>query len=174
MSKKVRINQEIRDPEIRVIAEDGGNLGIMSGQEANSIARSRGLDLIEIAATSIPPVAKIMDFGKFSYLENKKQKLAKAKAVSTETKSIQVKVATGDHDLELKGKQASEFLKEGHKVKVELYLRGRAKYMGQAFQKERLDRVLKTITEPYKFADSYKQSPKGLMVVLERDTKKKN
>lgn len=126
------------------------------------------MDLIEISPTATPPVAKIMDFGKYQYVENKKQKVAKSKSHTTEVKSLQVKIGTGDHDLALKAKKASEWLKEGHRIKVDLYLTGRAKYMEMKFLTERLDRVLKLISEEYKVADSVKKGPKGLSVIIEK------
>ncbi|MBP6855106.1 MAG: translation initiation factor IF-3 [Candidatus Pacebacteria bacterium] len=167
-----RINNQIRAKELRVIDSENGNLGVLSFKEALDMAIERGMDLIEISPNANPPVAKIMDFGKYQYEQNKKQKKAKAGAKPTETKSIQVKIATGEHDLELKAKQASNWLKEGHRIKVELFLAGRAKFMADAFLRERLDRVLHLITEDYKVSESYKRGPKGITVTLERDTKK--
>ena len=167
-----RINNQIRAKELRVIDSENGNLGVLSFKEALDMAIERGMDLIEISPNANPPVAKIMDFGKYQYEQNKKQKKAKAGAKPTETKSIQVKRATGEHDLELKAKQASNWLKEGHRIKVELFLAGRAKFMADAFLRERLDRVLHLITEDYKVSESYKRGPKGITVTLERDTKK--
>lgn len=167
-----RINNQIRAKELRVIDSENGNLGVLSFKEALDMAIERGMDLIEISPNANPPVAKIMDFGKYQYEQNKKQKKAKAGAKPTETKSIQVKIATGEHDLELKAKQASNWLKEGHRIKVELFLSGRAKFMADAFLRERLDRVLHLITEEYKVSESYKRGPKGITVTIERDTKK--
>lgn len=141
--------------------------------EALKRAKDAGIDLIEITPNANPPIAKLMEFGKYQYLESKKQKKAKASSKATETKAIQVKIATGDHDLELKAKKASEWLKEGHRIKAELFLSGRAKYMNEQFLNERLDRVLKLITEPYKIAEPAKRGPKGIIVTIERDTKKK-
>ena len=109
-----------------------------------------------------------MDFGKYQYLENKKLKAAKANAKVSELKTLQVKVGTGDHDLELKALQASKFLKEGHRVKCDLFLRGRVKYMDFNFLKSRLERVLTLITEDYKVVDPIKKSMKGLTVIIER------
>ncbi len=106
-----RVNNQIRASEVRVILEDGQNLGVMQTVDAISLAREKGSDLIEISPNAVPPIAKIMDYGKFQYLENKKAKLAKSKTKPTETKSIQVKIGTGDHDLELKSQIASKFLK---------------------------------------------------------------
>ncbi len=163
-----RINNQIRAKELRVIGADNENLGLLSFKEALEAAQSKGLDLIEISPNANPPVAKIMDYGKFQYEANKKQKKAKAGAKASETKSIQVKIATGDHDLELKAKTASKWLKEGHRIKVELFLAGRAKYMDEKFLKERLDRLLHLITEEYKVSDPYKRGPKGLQLTIEK------
>ena len=148
--------------------EDGSNLGVISTQEALTRARDAGTDLIEISPFANPPVAKIMDFGKYQYLENKKQKAAKANSKVSELKTIQVKIGTGDHDLELKALNASKFLAEGHRVKIDLFLRGRAKYMEFNFLKERLERILTLISEEYKIVDSAKKSVKGLTIIIER------
>jgi len=148
--------------------EDGGNLGVVTFKVALDKAREAGLDLIEISPKAVPPVAKIMDYGKFQYAENKKLKVAKTKAHTVEIKNIQVKVGTGDHDLELKAKKASGWLKEGNRIKIDLFLPGRTKYMDIKFLKERMDRVLHLITEKYKIADEAKKSPKGLSIIIEK------
>lgn len=165
---RVRINNFIKAPELRVITEDGVNLGIISITKAIEEAKARGLDLIEISPNAVPPIAKIMDYGKFQYAENKKLKVAKTKAHTVEIKNIQVKVATSAHDLELKAKKASEWLREGNRIKIDLFLPGRTKYMDTKFLEERLDRVLKLITEQFKVADPAKKSPKGLSVIIEK------
>jgi translation initiation factor IF-3 len=156
---------------VRVINAEGENLGVMQTEDAIKTAKDQGLDLIEIAPQAVPPICKIMDFGKYKYAESKKAKKAKAGAKPTETKSIQIKIGTGDHDLELKAKTASVWLSEGHRIKVELYLSGRAKYMEEKFLKERLERVLKLITTNFKISDSFKKSPKGYIVTIEREKK---
>jgi len=163
-----RINNQIRAKELRVIDSEGQNLGVLSIRDALELAQNRGLDLIEISPNANPPIAKIMDFGKYQYEANKKLKKAKAGAKATETKSIQIKIATGDHDLALKAKTASKWLKEGHRIKVELFLAGRTKYMDEKFLRERLDRMLHLITEEYKMSESYKRNPKGLGVTIEK------
>ncbi len=166
---KERINNNIRAAEVRVIEADGTNLGVFPLAEALSMAHERGVDLIEVNPDAKPPICKIMEYGKYQYELKKKAQKAKSGAKATETKSIQIKVGTGDHDLELKARQASSWLKEGHRIKVELYLRGRSKGMDEAFLRERLDRVLHFVTEHYKIAEPHKRSPKGLAVVIERD-----
>ncbi len=166
-----RINGAIRATELRVIAEDGDNYGVIPTSEALRIAEEKGLDLIEISPDAVPPVAKIMEYGKFLYELAKKQKTSKAGSKATETKAIQIKIGTGDHDLELKAKTASKWLSEGHRIKAELYLSGRSKFMQETFLKERLERILKLISVPYRIAESLKKSPRGIALVIEREKK---
>jgi translation initiation factor IF-3 len=116
----------------------------------------------------MPPVAKIMDYGKFQYEEKKKQKVAKARTHTSDVKNIQVKIGTGEHDLELKAKKASEWLGQGHRVKIDLFLIGRSKYMDMNFLKERMDRILKLITVDYKIASAPAKSLKGLTAIIEK------
>ena len=163
-----RINNQIRAKELRVIDSENQNLGVLSIKDALELAEAKGLDLIEISPNANPPIGKIMDFGKYQYEASKRLRKAKAGAKTTETKSIQVKIGTGDHDLELKAKTASKWLKEGHRIKIELFLSGRAKYMDGKFLQGRLDRILHLITENYKVSDSYKRGPKGLFVTIEK------
>ena len=166
---KERINNQIRADELRVIDAEGTNIGIFPFAEALKMAQDQGLDLIEVNANSKPPIAKIMEHGKYLYELKKKAQKMKAGAKPTETKAIQIKVGTGDHDLEMKAKTASKWLAEGHRIKVELYLAGRMKGREEGFLKERLDRVLQFITEHYKIAEPHKRSPKGLAIVIEKD-----
>ncbi len=169
-----RINNQIRALEVRLLdGVSGDNLGVVKTRDAISMAQERGLDLIEVSDKTNPPIAKIMDYGKFQYEQNKKAKELKAKAHTTETKSIQIKVGTGEGDLEMKAKKASEWLKEGHRIKVELYLVGRTKFSEMKFKQERLERILKLITENFKISEPLKQSPRGVMVTIERDNSKK-
>jgi translation initiation factor IF-3 len=169
---KVRINHQIRVPEVRVITDDGDNLGVMSVADALKKAQEMDLDLIEISPNAVPPVAKIMDYGKFQYTEKKKQKDSKSKMQNIEIKSIQVKIGTDEHDLMMKAAKASEWLKEGHRVKFNLFLSGRAKFMDQKFLQERMERILKLVTEEYKVAEAPTKSPKGLTMTIEKAAKK--
>ncbi|HEU0085733.1 MAG TPA: translation initiation factor IF-3 [Candidatus Paceibacterota bacterium] len=162
-----RINNQIRAKELRVIGSNNENLGVLSFKEALDKAEEAGLDLIEISPNANPPVAKITDFGKYQYEASKKQKKAKG-AKPTETKSIQIKIGTGEHDLELKAKAASKWLAEGHRIKAELFLVGRSKYMDEKFLRERLDRVLHLITGEFKVSETYKRGPKGLTITIEK------
>lgn len=172
MNPRIKINHQIRAKELRVITDAGEILGVLTLSEALKKAEELKLDLIEISPNAEPPVAKIMDYGKYQYQQSKKQKEAKARTHVTETKTLQVKIGTSDHDLELKAKNASKWLKEGHRVKIDLFLVGRTKYADMGFKKERLDRVLTLISEEYRLSGEPLKSPKGLSVVLERVSKK--
>lgn len=166
--EKTRINNAIRAKELRVIGAKGENLGVITVEEALKEADKVNLDLIEISPKANPPVAKIMDFGQYRYETKRKASEVKSKSHITETKSVQVKIGTGEHDQSLKAKRAAEWLNEGHRVKVDLFLSGRYKYMEPAFLKERLERFLKIIPAEYKLADEIKKSPKGFSTTLER------
>lgn len=172
--EKVKINNDIRAIEVRVISDELGNLGVMKTKEAIKKAIELGMDLIEISPDARPPVAKITDYGKFLYAQKKKQKDIKSKqnTASSEIKNIQIKVGTGENDIAIKAKRASEWLQEGHRVKFELFLRGRIKSMGKEFLQERLQRIINQVSVEHKIIDAFKESPKGIVVTLERITKK--
>lgn len=167
-----RINHQIRASEVRVIGPEGEAIGVLPLSEALSKAEEYGLDLIEISPNAVPPVAKIMEYGKFHYEQQKKRREIKAKSHTTETKSVQVKIGTGENDMSLKAKKAAEWLSQGHRVKVDLFLWGRYKYMEFNFLKERLERFLKLIPHEYKLSDPIAKSPKGLSTTIERAGKK--
>lgn len=166
--KRTKINDAIRAKELRVIGAEGENLGVLSRTEALKAADAANLDLIEISPNATPPVAKIMDYGQYRYETKRKASEVKAKSHVTETKSVQVKIGTGEHDQQLKAKRAAEWLNDGHRVKVDLFLWGRYKYMEPTFLKERLNRFLKIIPAEYKLADDIKKSPKGFTCTIER------
>ncbi len=163
-----RTNHAIKAPEVRVIGPDGENFGVLALSDALKKADELGLDLIEISPNAVPPVAKITDLGKYMYAEAKKEKESKKKAHSVEVKSVQVKLGTGESDLGLKAKKASEWLSEGNRVQINLFLPGRAKYLDEKFLKERIERLLKLVTVPHKIADAPKKSPKGMSAIIER------
>ena len=166
---RLKINNEIRAVELRVISSDGSNLGVLSLEAALAAAKTAGLDLIEISPSAVPPIAKIIDYGKFEYERSKKEKAVKAKVKVSETKEVQIKVGTGDHDMDLKAKKAAEWLTEGHRVRAELFLKGRYKGMSEEFLKERLEKFLVRIPYAYKVAEPIARSPKGFAGVIERD-----
>jgi len=123
IEKQHRINEQIRISPIRVISAEGGQLGIIPTEEALSIAREAGLDLVEVAPTEKPPVCRIMDFGKFKYQQKKKQH--KTHVHHTKIKEIRLRPKTGEHDIEFKVNQAKGFLQHKDKVIVSVVFRGR-------------------------------------------------
>jgi len=172
--ERVRMNEGIRAREVRVLGPEGENFGVISLAEALAKAKELGLDLIEISPNANPPVCKVTDYGKFKYEQKKKDKEVKKRATKvTETKEAQVKIGTSTNDMNIKASKIGAWLREGHRVKVDLFLWGRYKYMEFAFLKDRLERFLAIIPESYKIADEIRMSPKGLSVVIEKDTSKK-
>jgi translation initiation factor IF-3 len=171
--QQARMNEGIRAKEVRVLGPEGENFGVLAIADALAKARELGLDLIEISPNANPPVCKVTDYGKFKYEQKKKDKEVKQRAKVTETKEAQVKIGTSQNDMNIKATKIGEWLREGHRVKIDLFLWGRYKYMEFNFLKERLERFLAIIPESYKMADEIKKSPKGLSVVLERDASKK-
>ena len=120
-----RINSQIRNEEVRVLLDDGEQLGVMKTQEAINVAKERKMDLVEIAPNNNPPVCKIIDYGKFKYQEQKKKNEAKKKQKTIETKEIKIRPGTGEHDYQVKIKNANKFIKEGNRVKFSLRFKGR-------------------------------------------------
>ena len=165
------MNNEITARELRVIGADGGNLGVISTSEAIKIAKEANLDLIEISPNASPPVAKVMDYGKFQYEQKKKESVARSKAKVSETKEVQIKVGTGENDMRLKAKRGAEWLAEGHRVRAELFLKGRYKGMDEAFLKQRLEKFIMLIPFAYRIAEPVARSPKGFAAIIERDPK---
>ncbi len=168
---RVRINREIRAKELRVIGAAGENLGVLSTEEAQKAAEAAGLDLIEISPNAVPPVAKITDYGKFQYELSKRESAARSKVKVSETKEVQIKVGTGENDMRLKAKKAAEWLAEGHRVRMELFLKGRYKGMDEAFLKTRLEKFMLLIPYPYKIAEPITRAPKGFAGIIEQDRK---
>jgi translation initiation factor IF-3 len=121
----LRINHRIRVPEIRVIADEGEQLGVLPTHEALRIAEERGLDLVEISPRAFPPVCRIMDYGKYKYEEAKKKQQARKRASTVETKEIKFRPKTEEHDMAFKVKHIRRFLEEGNKVRLAVVFRGR-------------------------------------------------
>ena len=121
----VNINQAIRATEVRVIGAEGDQLGVIPTSRALELAEQQQLDLVEVSPTAVPPVCRIMDYGKFKYQQSKKQQEAKKKQVHVQVKEVKLRPKTDDHDLAFKVKNVRRFLEEGNKAKVTLVFRGR-------------------------------------------------
>jgi translation initiation factor IF-3 len=123
--KDLRINEQIRVREVRLIQDGGERQGIMSTQEALGIAHEMGLDLVEVAPQAVPPVVKILNYGKFKFENEKKVRDSKKKQKLLKLKEIRMQPKIDDHDLDFKSKHIKEFLADGNKVKVTVRFRGR-------------------------------------------------
>lgn len=123
--KELAINEEINDAQVRLIGNDGAQLGVMSAKEALRIAVEKGLDLVKIAPNATPPVCKIIDYGKYRFEQTKRDKESKKNQRVIELKEIRLSLNIDTHDFETKGNHAIKFLQAGNKVKVSIRFRGR-------------------------------------------------
>ncbi|MBI2462881.1 MAG: translation initiation factor IF-3 [Candidatus Spechtbacteria bacterium] len=162
-----RTNQQITALEVRLLGEEGENIGVVSTQEALRMAREKGLDLVEVSAKAVPPVARIIERGKFLYeLEKKEKKTSKQQKVD-DLKSIRLRLSTSPHDLELKAEQVDKFLKKGYKVQIELQLRGREKAQ-EGMARDRIKAFLSNIHEQYHVGQEPKKSMRGIQVQINK------
>ncbi|WP_340690032.1 translation initiation factor IF-3 [Hydrogenobacter thermophilus] len=152
-----RINRQIRAKEVRLIDENGKQIGIVPLEEALKLAEEKGLDLVEIAPQAKPPVCKILDYGKFVYEQKKKEKVAKKKQRehAIEVKDIQLSTRIDEHDLKVKLKHMREFLEEGDKVRIRIRFRGR-----EHIHPELGDRLVQRILEELSDIGKIESEPK--------------
>jgi len=160
-----KANEQIRVPQVRVIDETGINLGILNTQDAIKIAKDKGLDLVEISTKTEPPICKIINYGKYKYIQEKKEKKQQSHQKKTEIKGIRIGLTTSPHDLEIRAHQIEKFFKEGHKIRIEMKLRGREKAHGD-LAKEKLESFLTTIAGGVKREEEIKRSPQGMSVTI--------
>jgi translation initiation factor IF-3 len=167
--KRPLINNRIRASKVRLIDDTGKQVGIIPIQEALQMARERNLDLIQVTGKIEPPVCKIMDYGKYLYQLQKKEKKPKK---STEIKGIRLKFNISPHDMETRANQAEKFLKKGDKVKIEMVLRGREKRLSNS-AKEKMDEFMEILEKriPIKIEGQLKRNPRGFTVIVFGDIK---
>ena len=152
---------------MQVIDDQGNQLGPMKLFDAVMLARQKELDLVEVGPNVQPPIAKIMDYGKYRYRKERQEKKSQAKQKDTDRKTIRVGFKTGLHDMEFKAKKADEFLKEGHLLKIELTLRGREKALAD-MGKQKLNDFLKFIKEEFTVQENIKRSPFGWIIIVKQ------
>ena len=169
--KTQRINSEINAPEIRLVGDEGEQLGIMSSRQALAMAEEAGLDLVEIAPLAKPPVCRLMDFGKFKYQEAKRAAEAKAKQKQIQVKEVKLRPGTDENDYQIKLRNLTRFLQDGDKAKVTLRFRGR-EMAHQEFGIRLLERV-KTDLEALAVVEQFpKLEGRQLIMVLAPQKKK--
>ena len=174
---KIRINEAIRAPEVRLIDADDNNVGVVPIRKALAQAKQANLDLVEVTAKSRPPVARITDYGKYQYEQNKlKKKWAdqdKEKGKKQEgTKQTQIKPGTSGGILEMRAKKIREWLDDGNRVQVDLFLFGRYKSMDATFLKEKLSAFIKAVPGKVNPVGAIRKSPKGFSITLQPSDKK--
>ncbi|MCK5081241.1 MAG: translation initiation factor IF-3 [Candidatus Moranbacteria bacterium] len=165
------MNESIHAPTVRVVGERGEQHGILEIRDALILARSQGLDLVEIAPKAEPPVCKIIDWGKFQYLQTKKKDGSKKTQKKTKLKGVRFRPSTGEGDLKFKAEQAKKFLSKNNKIKIQVILRGREKaFSDQA--KNRLKEFIDKIDFPVKIEQDIRQQGNGFNVIIapEKDT----
>jgi translation initiation factor IF-3 len=167
---KPRINNQILAEEIRVIGPNGENFGILKREQALALVDpEKGLDLIEIAPNAKPPVAKLMNYDKWRYEEEKKQKreLFLQKTKSTSIKHIQISPRAGQNDLETKLKQLENFLNKGYIIEIQMKLRGREK-SNKEWVEQKMNDFLNMITTKYKVISQPKYGGRGMSMQIEK------
>ena len=123
--KKLRVNEAIRAREVRLVGDKGQQLGVMPLIQAREVARKQSLDIVEVAATAVPPVCRLLDYGKFKYEQAKKERQARRSQKVALLKEVRMRPKIGDHDFEAKARLAKKLLEGGDKVKVSILFRGR-------------------------------------------------
>src|SRR5687768_18096333 len=164
-TKRVRVNKQIRISPIRVIAADGAQLGIMEVDVALAQAEAQGLDLVEVAPTARPPVARIMDYGKYKFEQAKQARIAKKKQHVIQLKEVKYRPGIGDHDFDTKTGHARRFLEEKNQVKITMMFRGRQvahPELGQAV----LDRVAAALSDVGKVESSGRLEGKLMTMIV--------
>jgi translation initiation factor IF-3 len=164
----IRVNWLIKSVDVRVIDGDGNNLGVMKTSDAIGKARELGVDLIEINGKSNPPVAKLMELGKFKFDEKKKAAEAKRNTFVLETKELQIRGATSGHDTLVKVKQALEFLDEGHRVKWTVKMRGRENANAHV-SFDKLKEVLAMLGEKVVVLNEPKSEAKAITMIVVKE-----
>ncbi|AUM00454.1 MAG TPA: translation initiation factor IF-3 [Pseudothauera hydrothermalis] len=163
--KKQRVNGEINAPEVRLVGEDGEQLGIVSLNAALSIAEEAGLDLVEIAPMAKPPVCKVMDYGKFKYQEQKKAHEARLKQKQVQVKEIKLRPGTDENDYQIKLRNLKRFLEDGDKCKVTLRFRGR-EMAHQEFGLRQLERIKADLEELGQVEQMPKMEGRQMIMVI--------
>jgi len=166
--KKPRVNNQIRTPQVRLIDETGKQRGVMSIEEALQMAQERNLDLIQVTEKVEPPVCKIMNYGKYLYSLQKKERATKIKR-GGELKGIRLGFNISLHDLETRARQAEKFFKRGDKVRIEMPLRGREKGLSE-FAKKKVNQFLEILEKlvPIKIERELKREGRGLTMIISK------
>jgi translation initiation factor IF-3 len=161
------MNGEIRSRELRVIGADGEQLGVMSLAEARKVAEEAGVDLVEISPDANPPVAKVVDWGKYQYQQMKQQQKNRKSNKASELKQMRFGLKIGAHDLEIKLKKIREFLEEGHKVRIQVFFRGR-EMAHRELGYELIDRITEILGDTIVVEQKPQMAGRNLSITIRR------
>ena len=164
-SRELRVNEGIRAREVRVISPEGEQLGIMPVADAVKLAVERELDLVEVAPEAVPPVCRIMDFGKYKYLQSRRVKEARKKQTIIQIKEVKMGPKTDEHDFQFKARHVRRFLEEGNKAKVTIRFRGR-EMAHTELGKKLLDRMAREMADLSTVEHSPKLEGRNLVMIL--------
>lgn len=159
-----RINNQIRAAKLRVIDESGANVGVLPLEEALRLARERGLDLIEIAPNAEPPVARLMEYGKYLYAQERQERKRRAKERKDTMKTIRLTFGMSAHDMAIRAKKAEEFLKTSNRLQIQVILRGRQKAHPEV-GKKKVEEFLLLLPEEMKIL-AEENTPRGFQILL--------
>ncbi len=162
-TQRVRVNQSIRVSEVRVITAEGEQVGVMNTKEALELAKSKGLDLVEISPNAKPPVCKILDFNKFKYQQKKRER--KQKKPSADLKELRFTTQIQEHDLQTKLRQMRGFLEEGNKVRVSVIFRGR-EIVHRDRGKALMDKIVEETSDLAKVDNNVKPRGRTMQIIL--------
>jgi translation initiation factor IF-3 len=143
-----RFNEQILAPIVRVVDDEGEARGEMPVNEAIALAKERGFDLVEVSPKAAPPVCRLLDYGQFKYQKDKEARVQKARAKKVDVKGVRLSVKMGQHDIDIRVDQSKGFLQDGHKIKVEIMLRGREKEHGE-LATQRIQDFIKSLEQTY-------------------------
>ena len=160
-----RVNEQIRVREVRLISQDGAQLGILPVNEALNIAREKGLDLVEVAPNAKPPVCRIMDYSKWKYEQSKRQKEARKRQKAQDMKEVKMRPAIDDHDFNVKARAARRFLEQGDKVKATIMFRGRDLAHVSLGQKV-LERLLESVKDVCQVERAPRMEGRNMTMIL--------
>ena len=170
--QETQINSAIRDPEVRVIGANGDQLGIMSSREANELADKEGLDLVKISPSAVPPVCRIMDYGKYLFDKTKREKEQRKNQKIVELKEVQLSMTIEQHDIDIKAKNAIRFLQNGDKVKVSIRMSGRQQaYADRGVETE--NKFAESLSELAVIEKPAKVEGRNIIMILAPKTTKK-
>ena len=165
IAKEAGINWDIRAPEVRVIDADGKQVGILPLKEAMKIAEEKGLDLVEVAPNSQPPVCRVMNYGKYKYQQNKRIQEARKHQTVIHVKEVKVRPRTEEHDFQFKLRHVKRFLDEGNKVKISILFRGR-EIAHPEFGKEMLNRFVEGVKDLMVIEQAPRLEGRNMVMIL--------